>query len=214
MKTTIALFAIAGMAASAQASVLADWAAAPNGTSIAAMGVAAGLTADDLTRGPGLNQAGGATFNSNSWDDGADAASALANGNYLSWGINGLVAGEISDMEIRIDVSGTGPDFYEIFASTDGFSTSNSIFFFDTAGNTQGVDHNILTPSLSNITGGVEFRLVGWGATSPNGTMDIETIDFANGGTYGIRLNGNPIPTPASAALLGLGGLAAARRRR
>jgi MYXO-CTERM domain-containing protein len=68
----------------------------------------------------------------------------------------------------------------------------------------------------NGLTGNVEFRLFAWGAVSVNGTFDIETINFAGGGTYGIRLNGEVVPVPgaSSLALLGIGGLVAGRRRR
>ena len=208
--TTAVMAAIAG---AASADVIADWAAAPNGTSIAAMNVFAGATALDLTRGPGLNQASGATFNSNGWDDATDAASALANGNYLQWGVGGFSGGSLDSLEIRIDVSGTGPDFYQVLASTDNFASSSVVLDVDTMDNTDGIDYNVAL-GLVGLNGDVTFRLVGWGATSGNGTLDIETIDFANGGTYGIRLNGNLVPTPGAIAVAGLGGLVAARRRR
>lgn len=207
----VAVIAAAGTVASAQ--VLADWAAAPNGPSIAAMNVAAGVNAFDLSRGSGLAQASGGTFNSNGWDDASDAASALANGNFLEWGVGGFSGGSADSLEIRIDVSGTGPDFYQILASSDGFATSSVILDVDLMDNTVGVDYDI-NLGLTGLNGDLVFRLVGWGATSGAGTLDIETIDFANGGTYGIRLNGNLVPTPGAMALIGFGGLVASRRRR
>ncbi len=216
MKTVLCVAALAGVASVAGASVISDWAAAPNGASIPGSNVAANISAVDLTRGAGLVLATGGTFNSNNWQEGTDQASAAANDNYLTFGVTVDSGYELnlSDMEIRYDRSGTGPNMLEILMSDDGFATSSSVWT-DAAVSDLGED-NFFALVASGLTGTVEFRIFAWGASSSNGTFDIETINFAGGGTYGIRLNGEVVLVPgaSSLALLGLGGLVATRRRR
>lgn len=216
MKTVLSVAALAGAAFAGSASVISDWAAAPNGASIPGSNVAANISAIDLSRGAGLVLATGGTFNSNNWHEGTDLASAQSNNNYLTWGVSVASGYELNltDVEIRYDRSGTGPSVAEILMSTDGFATSTSVWS-DGAVSDLGED-NFFALVANGLTGNVEFRLFAWGASSSNGTFDIETINFAGGGTYGIRLNGEVVLVPgaSSLALLGLGGLVASRRRR
>ncbi|GAB5495874.1 MAG: hypothetical protein Phyf2KO_09540 [Phycisphaerales bacterium] len=71
----------------------------------------------------------------------------------------------------------------------------------------------MVVDAASNPSGGGQFFL---GDAGP--TIGSEDVNFLGGGagqfSHNFRINGEPIPAPASAALLGLGGLAAARRRR
>jgi hypothetical protein len=215
MKTALLVAALAGAAAVANASVISDWAAAPNGASIAASNVATNITGVDLTRGAGLVlQGSSSTFNSNSWTVGGNLATAQANNDYLQFGVT-VDSGfslNLFDLEIRYDRSGTGPTQAAILFSTDNFATSTTVFT-DAAVSDTGED-NFITLGLNGITGTGLFRVFAWGASGSGGTFDIETINFAGGGTYGIRLNGEVVPTPGALALLGLGGLVAGRRRR
>lgn len=214
MKKVLTVAALAGVASVSSAAVISDWAAAPNGASIPGSNVAANVTAVDLTRGAGLVLASGSTFNSSSWHEGTNLATAQSNNNYLSFGVT-VDSGyqlNLTDMEIRYDRSPTGPNMLEILMSDDGFATSTSVWT-DAAVNDLGED-NFFALVATGLTGTIEFRIYAWGASSANGTFDIETINFAGGGTYGIRLNGEVVPGASSLALLGLGGLVAGRRRR
>ncbi len=215
MKKIVSLLAVAGLAAAANAAVVSDWAAAPNGVSIAATNVVTGVTGVDLTRGPGIVlQGSSSTFNSNSWTVGGDLAAAVANNDYLQFGVTvdiGLAL-NLSDLEIRYDRSGTGPNQMAILFSSDNFATSTTVYTDASVSDTGEEAFPAL--GLSGITGTGLFRVYAWGASSSGGTFDIETINFAGGGTYGIRLNGEVVPTPGALALLGLGGLVAGRRRR
>jgi hypothetical protein len=69
----------------------------------------------------------------------------------------------------------------------------------------------MVADGASNPSGGGQFFLGDAGATI--GSSDI-TVGGATGFDHNFRINGEPIPAPASVALLGLGGFAAARRRR
>lgn len=211
---TLALVAGSVVPSFAQASVIADWAAAPNGASIAASNLASNISGIALTRGAGVALATGSTFNSLGWNDGSSLSTALAAGNFLQFGVT-VGSGfslNLTNIEFRYDRSGTGPSQAALIVSTDNFTTFSTVFT-DTSVSDVGED-NLVALGLTGLTGNVLFRIVAWNASSANGTFDIETINFAGGGTYGIRLNGSVIPTPGSLALLGLGGLVAARRRR
>lgn len=215
MRNLTAAAFVAVFAGTASADIIADWAAAPNGASIAATNVIANVSGISLTRGAGLAQATGGTFNSNGWDGPVDLAGAIAANHYLEFGVT-VAPGfslNLSDVEIRYDRSSTGPSLASILLSTDGTFGAGNTIFSDASVNEAGED-NFFAAVNNGLTGNVVFRLYAWGATGSTGTFDIETIDFANGGTYGIRLNGTVVPAPASAALMGLGGLLAARRRR
>lgn len=68
----------------------------------------------------------------------------------------------------------------------------------------------MVVDGASNPSGGGQFFAGDAGATIGSSVLGSDIAGF----DHNFRLNGEPIPAPASAALLGLGGLAAARRRR
>jgi MYXO-CTERM domain-containing protein len=215
MKNVLAIALVTSIGSVANASVVADWfAGIAEGQQ--ANNVAANLSGFALAAGPGLTVNAGATFNHNSWDGPADAAGALAAGNYLNFGVS-VDAGfslALESMQLRYDRSGTGPNQLAILLSTNGFSSYTTVYT-DSDVNASGENASFLL-SDSGLTGNVEFRIVAWGATGSAGTFDIESLDFAGGDLRGIVLNGtvSAIPAPGAFALLGLGGLVATRRRR
>lgn len=215
----IALIAVAGLAAAANAQVAADWfAGIAEGQQ--ANNVATGLTGANLTAGPGVAVNAGATFNHNNWTVGGDLATAVANNDYIQWGltVNPNYSLDLSQLELRYDRSNSGPNQLAIVFSSDNFATSTTVFT-DTDVNVNG-ENNIINlgsfAALQDVTTSAFFRIFAWGATGSAGTFDIESLNFAGGDLRGIVLRGTVelIPAPGAMAVLGLGGLVAARRRR
>ncbi len=212
----VALSAVVACAGVASADVLADWQASPNGASLPANNVFAGLTGNDLVRGAGIVLSTGSTFNSSGWNTTLpDLASAIAQDEYLSFGVNvdpGMSL-NLSDLTLRYDRSSTGPNQLVILASYNGFTAASTPIWTDMSVSDAG-ENNSIPLADSGLTGTVEFRIYAWGATSSAGTFDIESLDFAGGDTRGIVLSGSVVPAPGVLALAGIGGLLAIRRRR
>ena len=163
---------------------------------------AANVTGSVLTRGAGLNPSGaGNSISSNGWDDlGAD--------DYFTFGFT-VDAGYSVDLDtfwFGSRSSNTGPGFLSIYSSVDGFTNFNNSI----------ADMSALT----GLTGTVEFRILADNGTSASGGTISSGGTFRLGDHFDgsdfteVRFEGTVVPAPASAALLGLGGLVAVRRRR
>lgn len=192
------------------AATLATWDGI-NGASVAGTSVDASIVSvTDLTRGSGLSTGTGGNFNSSSWDTGSDFATALAAGEFISWGMTIDVGLEITGLTItaEVDRSGTGPTSFAFAIDTgSGFTQIGSTL--------STPDPGALVTSASvagPLTGTVNFALVAWGASSGAGTLDIED-DLIDANATGILVSGT-VPEPSIALLGGLGILALLRRRR
>ncbi len=175
--------------------------------------VAANVSALPLTRGAGLNpSAAGNSISSNGWDtlDGTD---------YFTFGFS-VDAGysvNLDNLWFGSRSSNTGPGFLSVYTSLDGFSAP--LYSFAQVG-TAFSNHIADMSSLTGLTGSVEFRIyadsgvsANGGAISSGGTFRLgDHFDGANFTEF--RFEGTVVPAPASAALMGLGGLVALRRRR
>ncbi|MDX2147499.1 MAG: hypothetical protein SFZ23_08240 [Planctomycetota bacterium] len=214
----IALLAIAGLAAAANAQTVASWVLLGqpgNQPSVAGVG-SANVTANPLARGAGLaGNSGSNSLNTSGWAD-------LGANDFISLGFT-VAAGyqtDLSQLYIGTRSSGTGPGFLGLFYSGDGFSTN--LFSFIQPDSTF-VNSVIDLSALPNLTGNVEFRLralnntsANGGAISANGTFRV-TAYFVNGQfDRDTQFTGTTtlIPAPGAVALMGLGGLVAGRRRR
>lgn len=150
----------------------------------------------------------GNTFSSNGYNDGDESTNyffttlTVADG----WQL------DLTDFVVGLRRSNSGPTDINLRSSLDGFSSS--LFQFD--GSDGGFQNEIIDLSgLGTLTGSVEFRISGANASSANGTLRIG--DYSEFPTFfDVQFEGDVslIPSPATAALLGIGGLAAARRRR
>jgi hypothetical protein len=79
---------------------------------------------------------------------------------------------------IRIDRSPQGPVNYNIVYSLDNFSTYSSIYNLSNISSTNPQSYTINTTSINSLNANesIDFRLYCWGASSSNGTMDIEGL--------------------------------------
>ena len=190
---TLAVLALAG---AAQAQVVSYSVANETGCATGTGFVAPNATAMSLCRGPGITwNTAGNSYNSRDWTVGGDDAAAVANNDYLSFGVTidpGFKA-TFTDIVIRAQRSNTGPQSIAIRSSLDNFAT--------TIATATGVP-----TSASNVTldfqdfeacGAVEFRLYGWGGTNIAGTLR------AQGPTDAIVINGAVSAGNCGAPVLG-----------
>ena len=97
-------------------------------------------------------------------------------------------------------VDDSGPDFFNFGLLTDS-----------------GNDSDLVAPSAAWIGGGTfPANIFGSGGFATSGTSDatIKFSNFGGGGTVKVIYHYDVIPTPGSAALFGIAGFAAFRRRR
>ncbi|WP_027124302.1 T9SS type A sorting domain-containing protein [Gelidibacter mesophilus] len=156
--------------------------AAFSGTSKPETATVENLSAEALTRGPGLTVGGGDTFNSGNWSTGAS----LSTNHYIQWSISaadGFII-HINKFQINFDrdpdgfsqfVAGNGPAQIRIRTSLDNFKSD---IYSNSKVKNSGLSP-IVETNLNSAPGGtITFRLYGFAATSglvgPLGTFDIE----------------------------------------
>lgn len=189
-----------------------------SGSTVNGVEEGAGVSQFNLGRSIGLTQNSGATFNSRDWEEGTDKASALANNNAIFWGFNTTSAYDLTSLEISYDRSNTGPSNIAIELFLNGALQGE--IFGDSDVSPTGETALVDLSAFNAVVGSVFFRLSGWGASSANGTFDIENELALGSENYGIIISGDltvpAVPLPASLPLLaaGLGGVFALRRRK
>lgn len=209
--------AAVGMAASvASAQVITSWVnfGQLGNQAFSAVGTeAAGVTGSTLTRGAGITAtAASNSFSGNGWDT-------LAADDYFSFGFT-VASGfsvDLSTFWLGSRSSSSGPGFMGLFWSGDGFTSSlTTITQVGTAFTNSIID----VSSLTGLTGTVEFRLMALNGTSAGGGVIGSAGTFRVGDHFDgtnfteMRFEGTVVPTPGAAALFGLAGLCAGRRRR
>ena len=218
MKTFGAAALLAGAtAANAASELVLQYGTAGSTTSLAPYYENSAISAYNLEMGPGLTANTYSTFNSYDWDTAnTDYASAVAAGDYWSFGFDASQGVQLTHFDIRLDRSGTGPDDFEIRAQINGGSETTVLAYdFQDSGsavNFLGID---LT-GLNLVAGdSILFTLAAFNSEYEGGTFDLETISYP--GDDGISIYGEvaPVPLPAAAwfFLSGLAGVAGLSRK-
>ena len=194
-------------------------AASPNTYTVAPVITDASVAGDNLVAGAGLTSTNFSTFNFTGFDVASTSfADAVAANDAWTWGFDVTAPAttiDLTTLDIRVDRSGTGPDDFEVQVSVNG-GAPISLLTYDFNDSGSGV--NFLGVDLSAVptltTGdSVVFTLGAYNSETSAGSFDLENITFP-GGNDGIVVSGNVVPEPGSLALIGLGGLLIARRRR
>lgn len=212
MKKTLALIAFAGIAAVANADVLANWTfetsvpttAGPHAAEAGVVGGSAsgfhtsGATAWSNPAGNGSNE----SFSSNNWSI----------GDYYQFSVDtsGYENVTFGWSQVR---SSTGPSGFRFEYSTDGGSSFSAIMayvvtadvFWSSGAPQPTTIYSPVLVSGADNAGVVLFRLTA--TSSPSGSSGSNRVDD-------IVVSGDVVPAPGALALVGLGGLFAGRRRR
>lgn len=127
------------------------------------------------------------------------------NGNYIQWSFDTTGFQDLV-LTSAIRRTSTGFNSYQVLVSDDGVNFSN---FTTVDGSAFSTTYGVLTidltgASILNDSATAAVRLILNGTTSSSGNIRLDNT----------RFEGNLIPTPGAVALMGLGGLLAARRRR
>ncbi|MFN3193052.1 MAG: hypothetical protein ACE361_21255 [Aureliella sp.] len=177
---------------------------------------ASGVTANDVTRGSGVEKAGGSSdssYNTNSWDDGGsdtnDLAEATSQNEYLEWGFTSTQSWNLTSVGIANRRTSSGPSDMALFANVNGagFNLSNPpIDDIDISGNTNSSSSNpgatnTISLSFTDVTS-IVFRLYAYGATGSTGSLRL--VDRSDNSNLAIQVSGNlaAVPEPSGSALL------------
>ncbi|QDT17717.1 PEP-CTERM sorting domain-containing protein [Alienimonas californiensis] len=169
----------------------------------------AGVIDTPLERGGGLKADSGGTFSSTGWTVEGDVATAIAAGDFLTWGFTSDAAYDLTDLGIRYDRTFSGPGSLAIDLSVNG-GNFERVFSDDDVDATGETLSGIDLSRFSGVTSAT-FRLAGWDALLSTGLFEIENDFTIGGASYGIVVNGDvagpaAVPEPGAALLLGLAG--------
>lgn len=216
MNKTAAIVAALAFAGAANATVVTSYTLFQqpgNQASTPATFSAPNVSGLDMTRSANLNPtAAGNSISASGWTPDSNS--------YFSFGFEvdaGFVV-NLDELIIATRASNTGPGDLGLFYSGDNFSTN--LFTFTQTG-TEFLNSTIDLSALTNLDGTVEFRISPISDRRADGQMGIGSggtlriSEFFDGTDFfPVQFTGEVVPAPASAALLGLAGLVAARRRR
>lgn len=183
-----------------------------NQASSAATTVGPSIAADVLSRASITATTGTASMNANAFTVGSFLN--LANNDYYRFGFTvdaGTVSIDVTSIVFGLQRSSSGPALVALYYTIDGGTTLTQIGSNASASTTAGPVTFTPGSTLTFQPGTtVQFRLYGWNGTNTAGTLRITAPNSGPTNPYAIAV----VPTPGSGALLGVGMLAAARRRR
>jgi hypothetical protein len=197
----------------------------------AATTTAPDVTVGGLSRGTGVAQTGTAAqrgWGGNGWDGNADAAAAIAAGDFATFTVQAAAGSTLSLSSIdpfQYRRSGTGPASGLLQYSTGGsFVDVTTLNYSSTSSSGASLGAIDLSgiAALQNVAAStpVTFRIANFGATSSAGTWYLFDVG-ADAGANDFVVNGSTaavtVPEPTAGILAGLGcaliGLVAQRRR-
>lgn len=173
----IAVFAVAGTVFSAHSQlVLVEYdlaGAVGDEVSRPATTEASGITALDLTRGPGLlAESGAGSFNSRSFSTSATVDA----DDYLSFGIDSSVNPfEIDTISLELRRSGSGPQTWALRSDVDAFASDITTL---TLGSDSATAFDVPLDATFAGLNSIEFRLFGFDAGSSVGTGRINELSL------------------------------------
>lgn len=119
-------------------------------------------------------------FNASSWSTGTTFAEASTGNEYIYFSLTPSSGYELdlrsASLSFVLQNSATGPDFYSIRSSADSYGTdlSASSTALNSAGGTTTTSLTLPNSiTLSALSGPLEFRIYGWGASG--GTMSVNS---------------------------------------
>lgn len=166
--------------------------------------LASGITLTGWTLGNVTGSSTNNRFTATNWAGaGSSFSTASADNVYITFSITPTSGNQLSlsgaTITYTLQNSGTGPDFYSVRSSVDSFGSdlSASSTALNTAGATTSTSLTLPTSvSYTGLTGAVEFRIYGWGASSGLGTLSVNAWSMTGGVSA--------IPEPSTyAAILG-----------
>lgn len=208
----LALVALPGAVAGARAELLVSYSTAglPSGsTSVAAAGVAAGLSAGDLKIGPGLSTpAAGTTGTLTATGFPTLAQSFDINADYFTFSVTPVAntTFDLSDLSLVQRANSAGPASFQVRTSLDGFAAAIGGTQTTSKG-TAWVEKVVgFGASFSGLTTPVEFRVYGFNSSLSGGSFQLSD----SGRLPAVTLNGTvraaqAVPEPSTVALLAVG---------
>ncbi len=147
-----------------------------------------GITLTGWTLGSLTGSSTNNRFTATNWSTGATFSDASTGNAYITFSITPTSGNQLSlsgaTITYTLQNSGTGPDFYSVRSSVDSFGSDLSASSTALTG-TGGITSTSLTlpssVSYTGLTGAVEFRIYGWGASSGLGTLSVNAWSMTGG---------------------------------
>jgi len=166
---------------------------------------AANVLSANLTIGSGVSAASATdTFGGSGFDQ-TSLASAITNGDYISFNVTPASGFSVSISSISFLTGlSTATTFNGyLFSSVTGFTTSDSLFSYSFSTASASNQSVVLSSiqALQSLTSAVEFRLYGFRDTTGTSTFRIRTV--TTGDDLIVSGTSSPVPEPATYAFFG-----------
>ncbi|MBY0263262.1 MAG: lamin tail domain-containing protein, partial [Phycisphaerales bacterium] len=155
------------------------------------------IASGTLSRGSGITATSAAnSLNSNGWDT-TSLGLAISGNDYYSFTVvpaSGFKM-SITGITIRPQRSNTGPANLVVLSDNAGFgfTASAPTLYTTTTVPTSAADATFTVTGHNDLTGAVEFRIYGWGASAGTGTLRVQNATAAP--NYAITVTGTTAPS-------------------